>query len=78
MVQVLLEAISQHMKEKKVTENRQRGYAKSNMLDQPDSWYNEMTRSMDEEGAADVVYFEFSRMTGSHTTSFCPGWGVTA
>ena len=77
MVQVLLEASSQHVKEKEVTENRQCGFAKGNMLDQPDSCYNEITRSTDEEGGADVVYFDFSRMTGSHTASFCPGWGVT-
>lgn len=77
MLQVLLEDDSQHTKEKKVTENRQCGFAKGNTLGQPDSCYNEMTRFVDEEGAADVVNFDFSRMTRSHTASFCPDWGVT-
>lgn len=48
LLQVLLEAGSWHMKEKKIIENRQCGFAKGNMLDQPDSCYNEMTRSIDE------------------------------
>lgn len=47
MAQVLLEASFQPMKQKKVTENRQHGFAKGNMLDQPDSFCNEMTISVD-------------------------------
>lgn len=78
MAQVPLEANPHHMKEKKVTENRQCAFAKGDMLDQPNSCYNEMARSMDEKGATDVVSFDFSRMTKSCTALFCPGHGVTS
>lgn len=76
MAQVLLEASPHHMKEKKVTESRQCGFVKDDVLDQPNSCYNEITRSVNEEGAMDVVSFDFSRMTKSCTALFCPGHGV--
>lgn len=64
------------MKEKKVTENRQCGFVKGDVLDQHNSCYSEMTRSMDEEGKMDVVSFDCSRMTKSCTALFCSGHGV--
>lgn len=62
MAQVPLEASPHHMKEKEVTESRECGLVKGDMLDQPDSCYYEITRPLNEEGAMDVVSFDFSRM----------------
>lgn len=78
MARVPLKAGPHHTK-KKVTDSRQCRFVRDDLLvlDQPNSCYNEITRSMNDAGAMDVVSFDCSRMTKSCTALFCPGHGVT-
>lgn len=61
MEQITPEAISKHIKDKKVTGSSQHGFMKmTSCLNNLTAFYDEMTSLVDKWGAADTVYIGFS------------------
>jgi len=58
----LLEAISEHIKDKKAIGSSQHGFTKGrSCLINPTAFYSEMTGSMDNGTAVDIVYLDFCK-----------------
>ncbi|CAM4521142.1 unnamed protein product [Caretta caretta] len=70
MEQVLKESILKHLEERKVIRNSQHGFTKAkSCLTNLIAFYDEITGSVDEEKAVDVLFLDFSKAfdTVSHT-----------
>ncbi|CAM4656253.1 unnamed protein product [Caretta caretta] len=70
MEQVLKESILKHLEERKVIRNSQHGFTKDkSCLTNPIAFYDEITGSVDEEKAVDVLFLDFCKAfdTVSHS-----------
>ncbi|CAM5153498.1 unnamed protein product [Eretmochelys imbricata] len=62
MEQVLKESILKHLEERKVIRNSQHGFTKDkSCLTNPIAFYDEITGSVDEEKAVDVLFLDFCK-----------------